>query len=127
MSIKTTVPLLVVSDIAQSRDFYCDGLGFQVKNKWEDAGRLAWCWLKSGGAELMLQQSCEEDPPPSQCGKGITFYFICEDTDAIYRDLQSRGIEATEPSVTFYEMKQTFVVDPDGYALCFENPTGEGA
>lgn len=123
MLLKRTVPLLVVSDIDRSQAFYCDQLGFGVANSWEPDGKLAWCWLEAGDAPLMLQQACKGDPPLSTCGKGVTFYFICEDAEAIFRELKNRGVDATEPSVTFYGMKQTFVTDPDGYELCFENPT----
>ena len=119
------MPLLFVSDIGQSCSFYCDGLGFEVAQKWEPGGELAWCWLQHGGAALMLQQACDEDPPASVCGKGVTFYFICEDADAIYQEIRQRGIHATKPTVAFYGMKQTFVTDPDGYELCFENLTSE--
>ncbi len=75
----------MVSDIERSREFYCDGLGFDIADKWESDGTLAWCRLKQGGGALMLQQACDEDPPADTWGKGITFYFICDDADVIYR------------------------------------------
>ena len=123
MKLERTVPLLMVSEIERSREFYCDGLGFDIANKWEPDGILAWCWVEQGGAALMLQQAGDEDPPPETCGKGVTFYFICDDADVVYGELQSRGVQATKPAVAFYGMNQTFVTDPDGYRLCFENQT----
>ena len=72
----------------------------------------------------MLQQACDADPPAAARGKGVTFYFICEDADVVYQEITQRGIKATNPTVAVYGMKQTFVTDPDGYHLCFENPTG---
>lgn len=124
MNLQQTVPLLLVSDLERSREFYCEGLGFDLAQKWDNKGRLAWCWFQRGGAALMLQEAeKEEDPHPDLWGKGVTFYFICEDAEAIYRDITSRGIAATEPETEFYGMKQTFVIDPDGYVLCFEKPT----
>lgn len=124
MKVQQTVPLLFVSDIINSRKFYGDGLGFEITERWEPDGQLAWCWLKHGGAALMLQQAGEDDPPAGTRGKGVTFYFICEDAEAVYREISERGIKAGKPTVAFYGMKQTFVTDPDGYELCFENPTG---
>ena len=118
-----TVPLLVVSDINRSQRFYCDGLGFETTSTWEPDGKLAWCWLRHGGAALMLQQACDQDPPASERGKGVIFYFICEDADATHRHITERGVQATKPKIAFYGMNQTFVKDPDGYELCFENPT----
>lgn len=124
-TVQQTVPLLLVSDIAQSCVFYCDGLGFEVIDKWEPDGKLAWCWLKQGGAALMLQQACDDDPAVTARGQGVAFYFICEDADAVHHAITLRGIKATDPTVAFYGMKQTFVIDPDGYELCFENRTHE--
>lgn len=73
----------------------------------------------------MLQQEGEDDPPLAVRGAGVTFYFICEDATSLYEQLTDRGIEATPPRVEFYGMNQTFVNDPDGYELCFENPVEE--
>ena len=117
-----TLPLLVVSDIDNSTAFYRDGLGFELAEHWSPNGRLAWCRIERGTAGLMLQQACDDDPPAGTCGKGVTFYFICDDADAIYQEITGRGVTATQPEVAFYGMNQTFVTDPDGYQLCFENP-----
>ena len=124
-ALKRTVPLLIVSDIEQSRQFYGDGLGFHLEDEWRPDGRLAWCLMQREGAALMLQQSCDEDPPPSTWGHGVTIYFICSDADQIYQELIDHGVEATVPMEAFYGMNQTFITDPDGYMLCFENPTNK--
>ncbi len=120
-----TVPLLLVCDIDRSRRFYCDGLGFEMTGTWEPDGKLAWRWLRHGGAALMLQQACDEDPPAADRGKGVVFYFLCEDADAMHRHITDRGVRATKPKVAFYGMNQTFITDPDGYELCFENPIND--
>ena len=122
MNLSQSVPLLLVSDIEKTRDFYCDGLGFHVQNEWTPGGALSWCWLAQGSAAIMLQKACQEDPPQSSWPLGVTIYFICDDADVAYSDIVGRGIEATPPTETFYKMRQTFVTDPDGYKICFENP-----
>lgn len=121
--IRQTVPLLLVSDLGATLRFYQDGLGFDVADTWEPEGKLAWCWLTQGGAALMLQQTCEEDPPISECGQGVTLYFLCDDANEVFRRITAAGVQATEPADAFYGMNQTFVTDPDGYSLCFENRT----
>ena len=63
LKLKQTVPLLFVTDIDQSVKFYCEGIGFSIKSKWEPKGELADCWLEQGGASLMLQKATDEDPP----------------------------------------------------------------
>lgn len=123
IQVSQTVPLLLVSDLEQSCAFYESGLGFRRVREWTPEGVLSWVWLEHGTAAFMLQQYCEEDPPPATWGKGFTLYFLCEDAELASRKLREQGIEASAPSETFYGMKQTFVTDPDGYLVCFENPT----
>ena len=120
-TLKETVPLLVVSDILSSSHFYTGKLGFEMTQHWEQDHRLAWCWLQWGTASLMLQQECESDPPAEERGKGVTLYFICDDATALYEEITRRSVQATKPEVSFYGMNQTYVTDPDGYLLCFEN------
>ncbi len=78
------VPLLFVEDIERSLAFYRDQLGFSIAEKWEPEGKIAWCRLVRGGATLMLQQACEEDGPAAGCGRGIGFFFLCDDADAVH-------------------------------------------
>ena len=73
----------------------------------------------------MLQQATDEDPPPARWGKGLTLYFLCEDVDALFSALAERNVGASQPATSFYGMRQSHVVDPDGYALCFEHPTDD--
>ena len=123
--VQQTVPLLLVDDIPLSRDFYCDGLGFQQTEQWEQDGKLGWCWLQHGTAALMLQQAEEVDPPAKERGQGVTFYFLCDDVTALHADLTHRGTEVAPPTTAFYGMQQIFLTDPDGYQLCFESRVGD--
>jgi len=116
-------PLVTVQDIHRSVEFYRDRLGFNVVGKAESEGKLFWCRLERGGACIMLQQAETEDGPAEGRGRGVTFYFICDDADAIYDDLSLRGLQLTPPSLAHYGMKQVFVPEPDGYCICFESAT----
>jgi catechol 2,3-dioxygenase-like lactoylglutathione lyase family enzyme len=40
--------------------------------------------------------------------------------DSAYRHLRAKGIAVKEPTVAAYGMKQLYVLDPDGYNLCFQ-------
>lgn len=113
------VPFLCVSNMERSVGYYVDGLGFVIRHKWEPDGKLRWCWLALGGAALMLQ---EYPKPEGKVGEGMSLYFICDDAVAIYRELRSRGIEASEPQVENH-MWVTALADPDGYRLFFESLT----
>jgi uncharacterized glyoxalase superfamily protein PhnB len=120
-TIRELVPLFFVESIESSVEFYRDRLGFEVALTWEPEGKLGWCRLERDGSAVMLQQVCEEDGPAEDRGRGIGFYFICDDADAIHAELTERGLNLAQPHVAFYGMKQVFVTDPDGYRLCFES------
>ena len=125
-NVKQAVPFFGVRDIDVSLRYYIDGLGFEMKNRWVHEGKLRWCWLRQGGASLMLQEFWKEGPhvgaPEGKLGQGVTVCFQCVDAVAIYRSLISRGIQAKRPFVG-NAMWVTTLVDPDGYRLEFESPT----
>ena len=125
-NVKQAVPFLRVTDMQQSLRYYMDGLGYSMKHKWIDGGKLRWCWLTIGAAALMLQEFWKEGPhagrPEGKLGQGVSLVFICEDAVAIYREITSRGIDASEPQVG-NSMWVTVLIDPDGYQLEFESPT----
>ena len=56
-----------VKDAEKSVVFYIDGLGFEFKNKWVEDGVIRWC------------------------------RFFCDDAVGFYRDVTSRGIDASDP------------------------------
>jgi uncharacterized glyoxalase superfamily protein PhnB len=121
--VRELVPLLFVLDIASSVEFYRDRLGFEMTASWEPEGRLAWCRLQRGGSAVMLQLACDEDGPAEGRGRGVGFFFTCDDADALFQEFTQRGLAVAPPAVAFYGMKQVFVRDPDGYELCFQHST----
>jgi len=125
-NVKQAVPFFAVSDIAASVRYYVDGLGFEMTRTWIDEGKLRWCWLEIGGAALMLQEfrSAGHDSwvPEGKLGEGVRICFICEDTLAIYRQVISRGVEASRPFVG-NGMWVFSLADPDGYRIDFESLT----
>lgn len=125
-NIQQAVPFLAVSKMEESLQYYVDGLGFTMTDKWIDDGKLMWCWLELGGAALMLQEFKREGHdswvPDSKVGVGVSIYFICRDALVIYREFVAKGIEAKRPFLG-NRMWVTSLVDPDGYELHFESPT----
>ncbi|HXC46986.1 MAG TPA: VOC family protein [Candidatus Sulfotelmatobacter sp.] len=125
-NVRQVVPFFRVSDMQQSVRFYSEGLGFSMKHQWVVDGKLRWCWLTLGGASLMLQEFAKQGqgslPPDQKVGLGVSLSFQCEDALAIYREVSSRGVQASEPFVG-NSMWVTTLSDPDGYRLEFESPT----
>ena len=124
MNVKQVVPFLHVANMETSLHYYIDGLGFTMKNKWVVDGSVRWCWLALGGAPLMLQELAKQGPgaPQGKLGEGVSLWFQCEDAIAIYHEVTSRGIEASEPQVG-NAMWDTLLLDPDGYRIHFGSPT----
>jgi catechol 2,3-dioxygenase-like lactoylglutathione lyase family enzyme len=122
-TVRELVPLLFVDNVQQSVDFYTTRLGFELKQTWEPDGELAWCRLERDRCAVMLQQATsEEDGVSGSRGKGVGFFFICDDAESVHSDFVRRGLALAAPEAAFYGMKQVFVKDPDGYELCFESP-----
>jgi uncharacterized glyoxalase superfamily protein PhnB len=114
-------PLLFVKDLVHSLAFYCDQLGFKVTNRAEEDGKTFWCRIERDGASLMLQQADCEETHTDRRGRGVTFYFICDDAAAMHAELCGRGMKLAPPEMAYYGMNQLFVPEPDGYEICFES------
>jgi catechol 2,3-dioxygenase-like lactoylglutathione lyase family enzyme len=125
-NVKQAVPFFWVHDIEKSVRYYVDGIGFELTNKWIDGGKMRWCWLQLGDAPIMLQEFWKEgqhsNSPEGRLGQGVSICFICEDALAIYHEISSKGIQASEPFVG-NKMWVTELTDPDGYKLFFESNT----
>ncbi len=125
-NVTQVVPFFRVSDMEASLRFYVDGVGFVMTKKWIDEGKLRWCWLELGGAALMLQEFRKEGHdswvPETKVGVGVSICFQCRDALAIYRDVISRGLQASRPFVG-NGMWCTSLSDPDGYRIEFESLT----
>jgi lactoylglutathione lyase len=120
------IPFLWVRSMDDSLRFYSEGLGFEMKLKWEVDGKIRWCELQLGKAFLMLQEYWHEGDhknlPESPVGVGVTICFICEDAIAVYRQAQTKGLSPSTP-VVGNQMWVTELRDPDGYHLLFESAT----
>jgi catechol 2,3-dioxygenase-like lactoylglutathione lyase family enzyme len=125
------IPSLGVSDIDRSRDFYRRFFGLEVVDSYEDEGRMAWCWLRAGSAELMLQQLAADQQirlNPA-IGQSWVVYLRVDDLDGVHRQLAQGGFPASDIAQTPYGTREFFVPDPDGYELwvCATESDSEGS
>ncbi len=132
LDVRGLAPLLQVYDMPTAVRFYRDLLGFEVALTSPVLGedRFHWALLRLGGAEVMLntayefdhERPAEPDRARTAAHGDITLYLGCPDVDAAYRELRAKGVQVKEPAVARYGMKQMYVKDPDGFALCFQWP-----
>jgi len=125
---RSATPLFQVFDMHRSVAWYRDMLGFEVVQSYEPDGHLYWAMLQLGDATLMLNSQYEDEdrpaqePPSSPGHSHVTLYFDCPDVDGAHKHLEAKGVKSSGPKVTYYQMKQLTVTDPDGYELCFQQP-----
>ena len=92
-NVQQAVPFFAIRSMTESLAFYVDGLGSSMKDKWIDEGVLRWCWIESGAAALMLQETRPELYDASLAvGEGVRICFMCVDALAIYDGAQSVGL-----------------------------------
>jgi catechol 2,3-dioxygenase-like lactoylglutathione lyase family enzyme len=131
ISARKVTPLLKVYDMRRSVAFYCDVLGFEIQQKWGPDGHLHWAMLKLGDAVLMLNSRYEGDQQPPEPDARLALghadtelYFDCPDVDHAYAQLAAKlGSKIDKPRITHYRMKQLTLADPDGFVLCFQQPS----
>ena len=120
-NVKQSVPFFMVTNMDRSLNFYINGLGFELKMKWEPRDKIEWCWLQIDNASLMLQEY-RNNTPAEKLGVGVSTVFMCDDALKIYKEIISHGLSPDEPFVG----NNLWVVrlkDPDDYNIFFESPT----
>ena len=108
------VPLAHVADVKASVKFY-QRLGFEVKNTFEQEGRMQWAWLQNGGAGFMITHSARPMNPEAQA---VLFYMYSPDVASYRAELEARGVKVGPITYPFYSPRGEFRIDdPDGYTL----------
>jgi uncharacterized glyoxalase superfamily protein PhnB len=132
LQFNSLTPLIQVFDMPRSVGFYRDVLGFEVTDTSAEVeapeGRhFQWALLKHGPAAVMLNTAYDVGERPAALAKSVVvahgdtcLYLGCPDVDAAYDLLKSKGAAQRPPKVTAYGMKQLYLRDPDGYAVCLQ-------
>jgi catechol 2,3-dioxygenase-like lactoylglutathione lyase family enzyme len=130
LDVRGLTPLLQVYDMPTSVRFYRDVLGFEIVRTSPMLGkdRFHWALLRLGNAELMLNTAYEFDSDrPAELDHALVaahddtgLFLGCPDVDAAYEEFRAKAVTLKKPVVTAYGMKQLYLRDPDGYALCFQ-------
>lgn len=111
--IRETVPFFAVSDMQASLEHYVHRLGFSLKNKWIDDGKLRWCWLVHGQAALMLQEFHTEGKNArvfeGRRGGGTRFVYTTEEEVIAPAPAQDGAVWPFGEYST--------AIDDDGYSL----------
>lgn len=116
-----SAPILLVSDIVNSAEWYKEKLGFSFdKLRGEPP---VFCILERDGFRLMLSQVKDKNeikPHWKIVEKMWNVYFWVDDAESMYKEFQKRGAKIDyELYLTSYNVKEFGINDPDGYDIAF--------
>ena len=125
MALKNLIPMINVSDIQQSLDFYATALHFEIVSDPDAVKEWRWALIRSGNTELMLSEStCREKAPEavdqnSDSDWPVIFYFYPDNVVELHTYMQEKNNAPSPLKLTEYGMREFSLIDPDGHLLCF--------
>lgn len=125
MKLLNLVPMLSISNIDNSLEFYQAALGFEVVSDPAAVQEWRWATIRSGHTELMLSEARKEpgsqdiEDPHQDSNWTAIFYFYPDDVVRLYAHVVASGYQPTALRVTHYGMQEFSLIDPDGHVLSF--------
>jgi len=120
MRMSRLVPMLPVKSVPVSVEFY-QKLGFTVEHKNDDWG---WAMLRFDECRVMLDQSINTH---ADAPRQSVLYLYPEDIRAYHRQVRKDGLAVCDLGVTFYDMTEFRLDDPDGNRLWIGQKTSATA
>lgn len=114
---------ILVSDVAKSKEFYTELLGFQVVDPFTAPdGEFVWLRSDKRSASIALQDASKRDSKPTQAdipqaSGGLMLGFVVEDAEKAYAEWQDRGVELRTEVVDMGKGRTFGAKDPDGNYL----------
>lgn len=117
------MPSLTADDVQKSVDFYV-ALGFAVKDRYEQDGKLLGAMLASGDVLIGLSQDDFKKGKGRQKGVGMRLYVETrDDIDALATRAQAAGATLTKaPYDTEWKTRAFNATDPDGFLVTISSP-----
>ena len=109
---------LTADDVERSLKFWVDGVGFHVKQRWEQDGKLLGAELIAGACEIGVSQDDWAKGRNRTKGVGISLYAeTTQSVDALAERLRSRNVDFQGPETNPWGWRQVVLTDPDGFRL----------
>jgi uncharacterized glyoxalase superfamily protein PhnB len=115
-------PQFLVDDLARSIEHYGRCLGFDLDFQYQDF----YASVSRDGCAIHLKAAPknEADRAHRQQNEHLDAYMAVSNATALYDELRSRGAVVTRPLEDRpWSCRDFYVQDPDGYILCFSEPT----
>lgn len=106
---------LQVRNLAASRQFYTDTLGFEVSDHCPPGAVI----FKTAPIPLALREPFRPLPAAGPLGIGMVLWIACADADALHVLIVQRGGTILAPLADGPFGRFFVAADPDGYAITF--------
>ncbi|HKC24219.1 MAG TPA: VOC family protein [Thermoanaerobaculia bacterium] len=118
LRLKSSSPSLTVNDVEKTLAFYRDVLGFTVKDRWEENGKLRGLILLAGDVEFYVSQDDWKKGRDRRKGEGISVYCsTVQDVSALAGEMKARGA-VLDQEPTDQDWGRSFALtDPDGFKV----------
>lgn len=128
------VPELSVSNFAESLNFYCEIIGFKIRNQRKNPN---FVYLELEQVQIMLEQihdgAWKTDELVWPLGRGVNFQIELSDISPIYKRIKTTDIKLfRDLNESWYDVgeclsgqREFLIQDPDGYLLRFSQYLGE--
>jgi catechol 2,3-dioxygenase-like lactoylglutathione lyase family enzyme len=111
-------PVLFVTDVDRSVDFYVKKLGFTQSWRYVEDGKAEVAQVARPGCEIIVSSQW-----PDKAGKGLMFVSLdAEVLNALRSELEQRGVDVKDGH---WGYRLTVVVDPDGNEFYFPHDGAE--
>lgn len=111
-------PSFTVNDVERSLAFYRDVLGFTVKDRWEEGGKVLGAVLVAGAVSIGISQDDFSKGRDRVKGLGFRLWtFTVQDLEALATAIRARGGKVDGPADLPWGGRALTVTDPDGYKL----------
>ncbi len=120
LTLRSAAASLTVNDIAKSMAWYCDVLGFAVKQRWEQDGVLHGGELTAGGATIFIGQDDWKKGRDRIKGEGVRLYLHLKtgrEVDRLAADIKARGGALASEPRDEWGVRSFNLEDPTGYKI----------
>ena len=124
VAIARLIPNICSQNLAASRDFYVNLLGFEIT--FDSDWYVQVASPTNAKIELgFIQQDHELIPTTFQAApQGSYLTLVVDDVDTVYATAQSLGLEVLQPPKDeFYGQRRMLITDPNGLLLDISTPT----
>jgi uncharacterized glyoxalase superfamily protein PhnB len=116
----SVAPGFTSNDAAASIKWYCDVLGFAVKERWEHDGEFHGAQIVSGAVTINIGQDDWKLGRDRLKGQGTRQYIMTgSDIDQYASAIKARGGRLDHEPQDGWGMRTFSITDPDGFKLTF--------